>query len=90
MGRGAVGLDGDGDAGTRQGLGDHRPERMLAPELAGGADRRRIAVIGDLMVGDVEPGVVAIASRLGEGVIRPPVVVVVALGQQGGQDVRQR
>ena len=90
MGRGAVGLGWDGDAKAGKRLKCHRPERLLDPELAGGADRRRIAVIDYLMVGDVEPGVVAIALRLGEGVIRPPVVVVHALGQQGGQDVRQR
>ena len=39
-GRGAAGRDRDGEAGPGQGRGAIRPERMLRPELAGGAGGR--------------------------------------------------
>jgi hypothetical protein len=68
----------------------HRRERMLAPELARGADRWRVAVYGILVVGNVGPGIVAIAPRFENGVSRFPIVVVYSQGQQRGQDVRQR
>jgi hypothetical protein len=63
---------------------------MLAPELAGEAIRLRIVENDDLVIGDMQSGVVAIAVRLEDRVIRGRLVVVDSLGHQGGQDVPRR
>ncbi len=63
---------------------------MLAAKLARRADGRRIALVADLVIADVGTRVVAIAGRLEEGVGGRSVVIVHALGQQGGRGVDQR
>ena len=42
------------------------------------------------MIAEMDPAVIAVTGRLEEGVILRSVVVVNSLGQQCGQDVRQR